>query len=89
MDLGYDFAGDEQSGDYEIDLTSVHPYVGWKMLGMDMWATAGYGWGDLTITSDDPGWDPGGSPVWSNDGDIVMLLDRHGRVVDHWRYEGG
>ncbi len=40
----------------------------------------------LTITSADAGWDPGGSPVWNNDGDIVMILDSHGRVVDHWRY---
>ncbi len=40
----------------------------------------------LAVTSADPGWVPGGSPVWSNGGDIVMLLDRQGRVVDHWRY---
>ncbi|MDX1468185.1 MAG: lamin tail domain-containing protein [Acidimicrobiia bacterium] len=40
----------------------------------------------ITVTSADRGWDPGDSPVWNNDGDIVMLLDRHGRVVDHWRY---
>lgn len=40
----------------------------------------------MVITSADDGWEPGGSPVWSNDGDIVMVLDRHGRVVDHWRY---
>lgn len=40
----------------------------------------------MTIASDDPGWEPGGSPVWNNDGDIVMILDTRGRVVDHWRY---
>ena len=40
----------------------------------------------LTISSENPGWDPGGSPVWNNDGDIVILLDRQGRVVDYWRY---
>jgi micrococcal nuclease len=43
----------------------------------------------LIVTSADPGWSPGGSPVWNNDGDIVMLLDRHGRVVASHRYGGG
>ena len=42
-------------GDYEVDMTTVHPYVGWEALGgrLDLWATAGYGWGELKITSDD------------------------------------
>lgn len=40
----------------------------------------------LTISSDDLAWDPGGSPVWNNDGDMALLLDRDGRVVDRWRY---
>ncbi len=40
----------------------------------------------LTIGSDDKDWDPGGSPVWNNDGDMAILLDRDGRVVDRWRY---
>jgi hypothetical protein len=40
----------------------------------------------VTISSDDPLWDPGGSPVWNNDGDMALLLDRHGRVVHRWRY---
>lgn len=38
------------------------------------------------VTSADPGWHPGGSPVWNNDGDVVLLLDEHGRVVDATRY---
>lgn len=41
----------------------------------------------ITIESDDPGWDPGGSPVWNNKGDMAMLLNRDGRVVDVWRYD--
>lgn len=45
--------------------------------------------GRLTVTSADPGWSPGGSPVWNNDGDVVMLLDRNGRVVASHRYGGG
>lgn len=40
----------------------------------------------MTIISDHHGWDPGGSPVWNNDGDMALLLDRDGRVVDRWRY---
>lgn len=41
---------------------------------------------ELVVTSADHGWDPGGTPVWNNDGDIAMLLDEHGRVVDRSRY---
>ena len=40
----------------------------------------------LVIASDDSGWDPGGTAVWNNDGDMVMLLDERGRFVDRWRY---
>lgn len=27
-------------------------------------------------------------PVWNNDGDMALLLDAYGNVVDRWRYEG-
>jgi micrococcal nuclease len=40
----------------------------------------------LSITSADPLWEPGGGPVWNNDGDLIMLLDTSGRVVDAVRY---
>lgn len=40
----------------------------------------------LEITSADPRWSPGGSPVWSNRGDIALLLDASGRVAARWRY---
>lgn len=40
----------------------------------------------LTVSSASPLWEPGGSPVWNNDGDMAMLLDRSGRVVDAVRY---
>ena len=40
----------------------------------------------LIIASDNSAWDPGGSPVWNNDGDMGLLLDDDGRVVDRWRY---
>ena len=40
------------AGDYELDMTSLHPYVGWRALDgrLDMWTTVGYGSGDLKIT---------------------------------------
>ncbi len=39
------------TGDYGLDMTSVHPYLGWTAMDgrMDLWITAGYGWGDLEI----------------------------------------
>ena len=37
-------------GDYELDLTSAHPYIGWREGELDLWATVGYGTGDLEIT---------------------------------------
>jgi endonuclease YncB( thermonuclease family) len=27
-------------------------------------------------------------PVWNNGGDMALLLDQHGNVVDRWRYDG-
>lgn len=32
------------------------------------------------------GWSPGGGPVWSNGGDMALLLDPIGTVVSRWRY---
>jgi endonuclease YncB( thermonuclease family) len=40
----------------------------------------------LVVTSADRCWSPGTSPVWNNDGDMAMLLDRNGRVVARVRY---
>ena len=40
------------SGDYDLDMTSVHPYLGWVAGGLDFWATAGYGDGELEISED-------------------------------------
>jgi micrococcal nuclease len=44
---------------------------------------------ELTIPSDDEGWDPGGEAVWSNIGDMALLLDQHGNVVARMRYRQG
>lgn len=40
----------------------------------------------ITVTSADRGWSPGDSPVWNNGGDMALLLDGDGRVVDRFRY---
>lgn len=40
----------------------------------------------VAVTSSDPGWSPGGGPVWNNDGDMALLQDDLGTVVDRWRY---
>ncbi len=40
-------------GDYTLEMTSIAPYVGWSVLPggrLNLWATAGYGWGDVAIT---------------------------------------
>ena len=40
----------------------------------------------MRISSLNDAWEPGGSPVWSNDGDMALLLDSDGRVVGRSRY---
>jgi hypothetical protein len=43
--------------------------------------------GRIDVASSSPGWVPGGEPVWSNRGDIAILLDDSGLVVARWRYQ--
>lgn len=40
----------------------------------------------IAVTSADAGWDPGSNPVWNNGGDLALLIDSAGRVVDRYRY---
>ena len=40
----------------------------------------------FVVASSDTGWEPGGGPVWNNDGDMVLLQLPDGTVVDRWRY---
>ena len=38
------------TGELATNVTSVNPYVGWQAPGgMNLWATAGYGWGEVEI----------------------------------------
>lgn len=41
---------------------------------------------DLSVSSGDRGWEPGVSPVWSNSGDMALLLTPLGNVVARHRY---
>jgi hypothetical protein len=40
----------------------------------------------LEVTSDDQRWEPGGGPVWNNDGDMALLLTPEGAVAARVRY---
>ncbi len=40
----------------------------------------------IGVSSSSRGWTPGGTPVWSNDGDVALLVDDSGAVVARWRY---
>ena len=43
----------EIRGDYESQITSVHPYVGWlSPEGLQLWATLGFGRGNIRIVDD-------------------------------------
>ncbi len=53
-DLDYEDAaagGGLGAGAYVVKLTGVHPYLGWSVReGLEVWATAGYGAGELEVT---------------------------------------
>ena len=51
-DINYRGGAPNLRGEYQLEVTSLHPYVGWEALtGLDLWVTAGYGQGDLEITN--------------------------------------
>ncbi len=45
-----DLGGGLGAGAHDIDLTSLHPYLGWRAGEVDVWATLGYGGGKVEIT---------------------------------------
>ena len=48
-----DYTASGLTGETTTTLTSINPYVGWQApSGMNLWGTAGYGWGEVEI--DDP-----------------------------------
>ncbi len=51
-----DYKGDRDragTGRQAVDLTSVHPYLGWSVAWADLWTTVGYGRGELEIKARD------------------------------------
>lgn len=40
----------------------------------------------IVVTSGDDGWSPGGEAVWSNGGDMALLVDPDGNIASRWRY---
>ena len=42
------------SGEYDVEMTGVHPYAGWTSRGgrLGVWGTLGYGWGSVEVESD-------------------------------------
>ena len=52
VELDYTTPGPAAGGNYDLDITSVHPYLGWTAGGLDFWATLGYGEGELEISAD-------------------------------------
>ena len=52
VELNYTNPGPAAGGNYDLDMTSVHPYLGWTAGGLDFWATLGYGEGELEISAD-------------------------------------
>ena len=50
----FDYDGTPSGGAYQHRMTSVHPYLGWAASeGLNVWATAGYGLGDIAISDDE------------------------------------
>ena len=48
-----DYRDDSGRGDHQLEIASLHPYASWETRdGLDLWATAGFGQGDLEITGD-------------------------------------
>ncbi len=85
-DLDYEDAapdGGLDEGTHVVELTGVHPYLGWRAgERLDVWATAGYGEGELEVT-------PKGEETRSSDietrtvgvGGNGLLLERGARTV--------
>ena len=52
-----DYHNSDLGGEYQLDLASLHPYANWEALAgrLNLWATAGYGQGDIEITDEGQG----------------------------------
>ena len=51
-----DYTASNVSGELTTNLTSINPYLGWQMPGgMNLWAMAGFGWGEVEIDDESAG----------------------------------
>ncbi len=58
--------GASSTGDYEVDVISLHPYLSGHIEQFDWWATFGYGSGEVVVT-------PDSDQATSNDLSMAML----------------
>ncbi len=67
-ELEYDtgIGGASGQGDYEVDVISLHPYLGGRSGQLDWWATLGHGNGELVVT-------PNAGQAASNDMSMTTL----------------
>ena len=49
-ELDYSIENKKVDDGYNLNMASVHPYVGWTSGGLDFWSALGYGEGELEIT---------------------------------------
>ena len=80
------------SGDYESRMTSVHPYLGWfSTQGLGLWATVGYGRGEIAIDDEQVRRSDPGNPVRRSDATLkTAALGARGPVMtDGSLFEGG
>ena len=40
-------------GEYDMDVGSIHPYIGWSWENLDVWASGGYGVGEVELNDAD------------------------------------
>ena len=82
---------DAGGGAYELQLTGVHPYLGWSVSSdLDVWGTVGHSWGEIRIVDDLAG-DPRTSEAMLDSGAVGVsgrLLAR-GTTSVKLKGEGG
>ena len=51
----FDYADESVTdGEYDMEVSSLHPYIGWSLSeDLDVWASGGYGIGDVELKDDD------------------------------------
>ena len=79
----FDYDAGNISGDYELRMTGVHPYLAWSVSSLNVWATVGHGRGELRFVDNV-------RPTTLNSSMVGVsgrLLAREGHVCK-WRENG-